>query len=120
MDDDKPTQVTDEEVKDANEAEQQKWEGDFKEEDLKIPYKREEVENKKDDIKDEPIVEDDSEEIEEYADPEPIITAEDPGEFVAKDYSFEVELEGKKHTIKDPEQAEKFMEDNADKFSAAQ
>lgn len=113
MDDDKPTQLTEEEIKAANDAETKKWEGDFKEEDLKIPYKREES-------NEEPEPDEELEDPQEYSEPEPVVTVQDPGEYIPKDYSFDVELEGKKHSINTPEEAEKFMEDNADKFTAAQ
>lgn len=116
MNDDKPTQPTEEEVKNANEAESRKWEGDFKEEDLKIPYSREESEE----TPEEEETEESEPEEDEYLEPESVVTMQDPGNFMPGDYSFEVELEGKKTKITTPEQAEVFMEENADKFSASQ
>jgi hypothetical protein len=44
----------------------------------------------------------------------------DPGEYTPADYSFEVEVEGKKTKITTPEQAAEFADENADKFTSAQ
>ena len=44
----------------------------------------------------------------------------DPGEYTPADYSFEIEVEGKKITITDPKQAETVMDENADKFTATE
>lgn len=41
-----------------------------------------------------------------------------PGEYVPNDYSFDFELEGKSIKINSVEEAEKFAEDNAEKFTA--
>lgn len=98
------------EIKEANEQEQ-KWEGDFKEEDLKIPYKNEQKEETKEE-KPEKKAEVEDEPVEEYDDPEPVVTTEDPGEYKPADYSFEVKLaDGKTKTIKTPEDADKIAED---------
>lgn len=45
---------------------------------------------------------------------------EDPGEYTPADYSFEVEIEGKKTKITTPEQAAEFADEHADKFTSAQ
>jgi len=103
---------TEEQVKAANEAEQAKWQGDFKEDDLTIPYKREEAEEEqpKPPVKDN--TQDDDEEEVAYADPTPVVTVEDPGDFTPEDYSFEVTLkDGKTVKVATPEEAEKLADD---------
>lgn len=108
MADDKPTE---DQIKSANEAEMQRWEGDFPEEDLQVKYKREEDQGE--DSKSEVATEDEEEpEHVEYSDPEPVLTTQDPGEYKAADYSFDVTLkDGKTVTIKTPEDADKVAED---------
>lgn len=110
--------VTEEQVQAANEAEQKKWEGDFPETDLTIPYKREDdAEGTKPKATEEPKtdVPEDEEEVPEtvtYADPEPLVTVQDPGEYTPGDYSFEVVLkDGKTKKISTPEQAEALADD---------
>lgn len=113
-----PQTPSEEQVKAANEAEMAKWEGDFKEEDLAVPYKRE-AEDKKVDTKtaedtdkageepkeDQPVTEPDDE-------PEPQTALEDPGEYKPADYSFEVTLaDGKTHKVSTIEEAEKLADD---------
>lgn len=110
---------TEEQVKESNEAEEAKWQDDFQEDDLKVDYKGEQpkTEGKPVDEDDEEESEAtqeviDDEEQEEYDDPEPVVTAQDPGDFQPKDYSFKVTLaDGKKVTIKTPEEAEEVGED---------
>jgi len=63
---------------------------------------------------------DDEEEVEQEEPTPPAPKLEDPGDYVANDYSFEVEIEGKKTTISTPEQAAEFADENADKFTAPQ
>ena len=115
------TDVTEEQVKAANEAEMAKWEDDFKKEDLTVPFSREDIK-----VEEEPIKDESTEELEvpediDYTEPEPVIKTEDPGEFTPTDYSFTVEtLDGTKTKITSPEQAEEFAESNADNLSAAQ
>lgn len=106
------TQPTETEVQEANAAEEQKWEGDFKEEDLQVPYKNDDSDDdsKSDDKDEEAEVED--EPIEEYEEPEPVLTTEDPGEFEPSDHSFQITLaDGKTKTVKTPEDADKIAED---------
>ncbi len=127
--DDKPA-PTEEQVKASNEATEAKWQGDYKDEDLTIPYKQENKDDKKKTTKDE-VVEDkteasktEDEEPEEnadeepdtpaveYTEPEPVLTVEDPGDYVPGDYSFEVMLkDGKKVNVSTPEEAEKLADD---------
>lgn len=126
---DKP-QPTEEQVKAANEAQAAHWEGDFKEEDLKIPYKREEEDvDGKDAKSDDDKNEEDagksdkdnssSNETEEYSEPAPTVTVQDPGEFKPADYSFQVtNKDGKTITIKTPEEADAFGDDD-DNFKSA-
>lgn len=131
---DEQNQPTEEQVNEANAAEEQRWQGDFKEEDLKIPYKNEEkksedgkgkssgesangatnsdtASNKGDGVASDKDVE--NEKVPEvYSDPEPILTTQDPGEYKAADYSFKITLsDGKTKTIKTFEQAEELAED---------
>lgn len=110
MADDKPA-PTEEQVKAANAAEEAKWQGDFKEEDLAVPYKRE-AEEEKEETKEkeaEPKVE---EPAREEAIVEQVPTIEDPGDYKPADYSFEVTLkDGKTAKITTPEEAEKLAED---------
>lgn len=123
VEDKKPTE---EQVKTANELEKAKWEGDYSEEDLKVPYKREEddgdksKDSKTDDgsaTKGDAKAGDDAEKpteapAVEYTEPTPILTVEDPGEFKPGDYSFKVVLkDGKKTTVKTPQDAEDIAED---------
>lgn len=113
---DNAVQPTEEEVKAANVAEQQRWEGDFPEEDLQIKYKPDDevIEEKAK----ESDSDDDSEEIEVevYEDPTPILTTSDPGDYLPKDYGFEVMLaSGKSVKVSNPEDAEK-LADNPDNF----
>lgn len=110
--DNKPSK---EEVDAINEQTAKEWEGDFKEEDLKIPYKQEEekVEEEKTAEKTEVVEED-----EEYEPPAPIVTTEDPGEYVPADYSFEIQIDGKTVKVTSTEQADQLADDNADKLDA--
>ncbi len=126
MADDK-SQITEEQVKAANEAEEAKWQGDFKDEDLAVPYRRdtedekdEDDKNKKkaDDADDGKDKGDKSEEEsaekspEQYFAPEPVVTVDDPGEYKPADYSFEVTLkDGKTVKVSTPEEAEKLADD---------
>lgn len=112
-----PVKPTEEQVKEANQAEEQRWQGDFKEEDLKIPYKREvEDEDKGEDSKSEvsgegenPVEE---EEVEVNEAPAPVVTVQDPGEYTPADYSFETTLaDGKTVKINTPEEADKLSEE---------
>lgn len=109
MADEKPA-PTEEQVKAANEAEEAKWQDDFKEEELSVPYKREEPKEEKApeaNTKEEKEVEpDDTPE-------EPRVQrVEDPGEYKPADHSFEVTLkDGKTHKVTTPEEAEKLADD---------
>lgn len=137
-----PPAPTEEEVKAANKAEDAKWQGDFKEEDLTVPYSRDEEED--DDTngdkgagsaddksdkskvdeggksKDDGSVEGEPEdEDERFEEPAPVVTIADPGEYKAPDVSFKVEIKdgdkSKTVTIKTPEDAERIAE-NPDYF----
>lgn len=120
---DKPA-PTEEQLKAANEAEEAKWQGDFKEEDLSIPYKREKEDEAKKgtNADDKGTVSDGKEKTEpkteavveepEYTEPVPALTVEDPGEYKPADYSFEVTLKGGKTVkVSTPEEADKLSED---------
>lgn len=120
---------TEEQVKQANEAELKKWEGDFDPEDLKIPYSRDEVKDGKKDTTEEDKEEpkeketaeiEEAETTEEYAEPEPVITVEDPGEYVPQDYSFSIDIKGKTYKVESLEQAENLAEEHAEDLNAKQ
>lgn len=118
------SQPTPEQIDAANKAEEARWQGDFKDEELVVPYKRGESgdEDKPDDKSKSSKDDDegdksddkpeDEEEIEQFSDPAPTVTIEDPGEYKPADYSFEVTLAGGK-TIKvtTPEEADKLADD---------
>src|ERR1700741_82746 len=125
---DEPAKPTEEQVKAHNEAEEARWQGDYKEEDLAVPYKREDAKDDKkpgdkpdgtqgDDGGDKPDDKPgDSEEVEQYSEPAPVITVEDTGEYKPADYSFEVTLkDGKTVKVSTTEEAEK-LADNPDNF----
>lgn len=118
-DNDKP-QPTEDQIKAANEAEESRWQGDYKEEDLVIPYKREtaaEADNgdeKKKGEADEKTVEtdDEPETAIEREEPAPVITVQDPGDYVPADFSFEVTLkDGKTVKVSTVEEADKLADD---------
>ncbi len=102
-----------------------RWQDDFKDEELNIPYKREEEDEGSDngDKSDTDKSADnattkstgnDDEDTEEttHSDPAPVVTAENPGDYSPADYSFEVTLKGGKTvTVKTPEDAEKLADD---------
>lgn len=122
MDKDEPQAPTEEqlaEVTSKQDAEFAKWESDFPEEDLTIKYKRDDdaTEKKPEDNPGAPAKEDDKkdtqeEEVAEYEAPEPVLIAEDPGEYVPADYSFEITLkDGKTVTVKTPEEADAIADD---------
>lgn len=108
--------VTEEQVKTANEAEKAKWGDDFPEDQLAVPYKRDEkTEEKAKDTEEEEENEpkgSEPEPAESYSDPIPALTVEDPGEYKPTDHSFEVTLKGGKTVkVKTPEDAEKLADD---------
>lgn len=98
-----------------------KWDDDFSEEELNIPYKREagdgvhedagtaeEEDKSAGDNLDEEV----GQEVADYTPPTPVITAQDPGEYQPADYSFEVTLkDGKTQKISTPEEAEALADD---------
>lgn len=117
-------QPTEDQVKSANELEKAKWEGDFKEEDLTVPYKREAEDDKTGPDKNKGGGDDGSSDLSEsddiesqteeatYSEPAPVVTVTDPGEYKPADYSFEVTLkDGKTHKVGSPEEAEKLADD---------
>lgn len=120
-----PPKPTEEQVKEANEAREKHWQGDFSEEDLKVPYKRE-VEDAEKKEKTEPKTDgednsstdgdagdsDNDSSEETYSEPAPVVTVQDPGEYKAADYSFDAILaDGKSVKITTPEDAERLSED---------
>lgn len=113
---DKPA-PTEEQVKAANAAEEAKWQGDFKEEDLVIPYKREEApaegEKKGEEgDKTEEKTEGPAKVAEPLPEVEQVAAPEDPGVYTPADYSFEVTLkDGKTAKVSTPEEAEKLADD---------
>lgn len=113
---DETVALTEEQIKQANEAEAANWQGDFDAEDLKIPYTRE-VEPKPEEPKaTEEVAENEDENLEVREVPDSVVTVNDPGEYKPADYSFEVTLaDGKSVTVNSPEEAEKIADD-ADNF----
>lgn len=104
----------------ANEAEMARWKDDFSEEELTIPYKREETDGKRTDeeteeeFKTDETADDGATEIQDDlpAKPVSVVTTEDPGEYKPADYSFEVTLaSGKTAKVTTPEEAEKIADD---------
>jgi len=123
MADDKPTNEpttpTDEQKADIQAQENAKWEPDFKEEELTVPYKAEEKPEGPEEVKEES--EEETPEIVSNAAPEPVVTVEDPGEYVPADYSFEVTIkDGKKVKITSEEQAREVAADSENFENAAQ
>lgn len=115
-----PTEVQQHSMQEAADKAAGHWQGDFTDEQLTIPYKRE-ASNEKDEDEDDTSSSDteatsedtESKVTEEIADPEPVITITDPGEYKAADYSFEVtDKNGKTVKIATPDDAEKFAEDD--------
>lgn len=127
---------TEAEVNARNEAEKAKWEPDYKDEDLRIPSKPEDVKDdsaKGDKAKTDELEKDESgtdvkgdDEADEsgeqptYSEPAPVVTVEDPGEYKPADYSFEIEIDGKKHKVETAEQAEDLADEHAEKLTAKQ
>lgn len=111
---------TEEQIKDANDAEFAKWEDDFEQENLDIPYKKDENQkptNSDDDNDDgaDDNNDDEEEQVVTYDSPPPV-TVSDPGDYKPADHSFEVTLkDGKTHKVSTPEEADKLAED-ADNF----
>lgn len=113
---------TEEQVKAANAAEEAKWQGDFDEDSLKVPYKREapKEEEKKEEKPADESKEAKKEPKVEYEEPAPVITTQDPGDYQPQDYSFEIEVDGKTHKVESVDQAEKLADEFAEKLSAKQ
>lgn len=115
---DAPAQPAQQTMQDAANHAQGIWQDDFTEEQLNIPYKREDnaTEETKEDTgtEDKPAETEDTQEevVDTYTDPEPVVTVEDPGDYKPADYSFEVTLkDGKTVKVSTPEEAEKLADD---------
>lgn len=117
---------TEDQIKASNEAELAKWEGDFKPEDLEVKYSRDEIKQDDKETKEEkpedskPVTKDDDGDDDLPEVPEPIITVNDPGEYVPQDYSFEIEIKGKTHKVDTLDKAESLAEEFADDLNAKQ
>lgn len=111
MADDKPNETPANEPKQS--AEDAKWQPDFNEEDLTIPYKREDkAEEPVEEVKNEEKNTEEEEETPDTFEPVKISSVEDPGDYTPADYSFEVTLaNGKTVTISTPDEADKIAED---------
>lgn len=101
------------------------WQPDFNEEELLIPYKRAEegADDGKETGDDKPDPDEKAEETDtettDYTDPAPVVTATDPGEYKAADYSFDVTLkDGKVVKVTTVDDAEK-LSDDPDNFETA-
>lgn len=109
---DESTTPTEEQINAANAAEEAKWQGDFPEENLSIPYKRETEEKKTEENDNKDDGEEEVTEVVTYSDPTPLVTIQDPGEYTPADYSFEVTLkDGKTVKVNTPDDAEKLADD---------
>lgn len=115
---DAPQGPSEEQIEAANQAEEARWADDFPEENLKIPYKREEEDAEGADKKPEEETETAektatvADEEVEYEAPAPVVTVEDPGEYKPGDYSFDVTLkDGKTVKVSSPEEADKIADD---------
>ena len=115
---DKDNKPSEEQVKAVNEAEKAKWEDDFPEDQLKVPYSRDAKDDDKDDKKADDDDELDANDDIDYSDPEPVVKTTDPGEYKEADYSFDITLDGKTTTIKTPDQATEFADTHAEEFTA--
>lgn len=116
---------TEDQVKQANDAEMARWEDDFDQNKLEVKSKPEDgdANDKATGKDDEGTVNDagdtksdtsaeEVDEQEEYSTPEPVVTVTDPGDYQAADYSFEVTLkDGKTVKVSTPEEAEKLADD---------
>lgn len=113
-----PTQEQLDANKAAVDAENARWQDDFAEEDLAIPYKQEDANKENKGAKSDPakktddIDTEDEEEVIAHEAPAPLITVNDPGDFTPGDYSFEVTLkDGKSVKVSTPEEADKIADD---------
>lgn len=112
-----PTKEELETVKTKQDMENARWEDDFNQDELVIPYKKAtDAEEGDEETKDTPEegkeTDDEKTPAVEYSEPEPVVTTQDPGEYKAADYSFEVTLkDGKTHKVSTPEEAEKLADD---------
>jgi hypothetical protein len=116
---------TEEQIVSANEAEMSRWEDDFDQDKLEVKSKPE-----GDDANDKATGKDNEEVVnnsgnaksdtgakevdnqEEYSAPESVVTVDDPGDYQAADYSFEVTLkDGKTVKVSTPEEADKLADD---------
>lgn len=101
---DNPQAPSEEQLAQVRAQEDARWQDDFPEEQLQVPYKREETDAKGADKT--------AEEDEQHSEPVSVVTTEDPGEYKPADYSFEVTLkDGKTVKVSTPEEAEKIADD---------
>lgn len=104
-----------EEVQPINE-----WEDDYDAKDLAIPYSREDV---KEEDKQEPETEqeeENEEDIPEAPELEQTVTLEDPGNYEAKDYSFDYTIDGKSYKIVNSEDVDKIPDEDLEKLKASE
>lgn len=111
-----PTEAQQHSMQEAADKAAGLWQGDFTDEQLTIPYKREtsdEKDNSSADNSETSAENPEAAATEELTELEPVVTAQDPGEYVPADYSFEVtDKSGKTVKISTPEEAEKFSDDD--------
>lgn len=60
------------------------------------------------------------EDLEEYTESPSFVTAEDPGDYEPKDYSFEIEIDGKNYKVTSADQADELADEHAEKLNARQ
>lgn len=126
------TKPTEEQVKDANAKEMARWEDDFPKDQLQVKYDKDEEESggeeekpkddKKQDKKTDAKEKEDLEEefVEVFDEPDPVVTAEDPGEYKPQDYSFKIDIKGKSYTVDSADKAAELAETHAEDLSAGQ
>ncbi len=120
----------DEQVKTANEIEAAKWEPDFKDEDLVIPYSRDD--NTTEEAEDETTEEDKETKNADKPDPVPppaptpepesedFEPVDDPGDYKPADYSFDIEIAGKSYKVDTAERAAELAEELAEELEPKQ
>lgn len=92
-------------------------------EDLIVPYSREEADEAEEEQAPEDTPDDggdDEDEQEDASEPTSFVTAQDPGEYQPKDYSFDIEIAGKTHHVDSAEKAAELGEEFAEEMNAKQ
>lgn len=88
--------------------------------DIRVAGHTTEEEEESEELEEVDETEETEEVVETHDEPTPVLTVEDPGEYNPKDYSFEIEVDGKKHKISSAEEADTFADENADNLTSKQ